>query len=275
VSVIVPVRNGAAVLGSCLDALASQKGATPAEVIVVDNGSTDSTAKLARDHPIVDRLVVERRTGSYAARNAGIAEANGEVLAFTDADCRPEPRWLAEGIAALRKGDLAGGDVIACPSRSPTTWERYDRAQYLHQGDSVAKEGFAATANLFVATRVIDRIGPFDGSLRSSGDFDLCRRATASGFCLVHAPAARVEHLPRSTAAATWALHRRLGAGWADLARRGARPRAMRDAAMWPALGVITEVAATQGTPLRRRELLYPHLVAVAGRWVGRLTGRP
>jgi glycosyltransferase involved in cell wall biosynthesis len=275
VSIVVPVRDGAAVLDHCLDALAGQEDAPPSEVIVVDNGSRDATAELANQHPIVDRVVVELRPGSYAARNAGIAEAKGAVLAFTDADCRPEGRWLAEGIAALDKGDLVGGDVIPCGSPSPTIWERYDRAQYLRQGDSVAKEGFAATANLFVAARVIERIGPFDAGLRSGGDFDLCKRAAASGFRLVHAPAARVHHLPRSTAAGTWALHRRLGAGWADLALRGERPTAWRDPAMWPALGVVTELAAQQGPRLRRRHLLLPHIVAITGRWLGRLTRRP
>jgi hypothetical protein len=158
---------------------------------------------------------------------------------------------------------------------SPTIWERYDAAHYLRQGDSVSREGFAATANLFMARRVVDRIGPFNARLRSSGDFELCRRATAAGFRLVYAPAARVRHISRSSAVGTWTLHRRLGAGWADLARQGDRPSAWRDPAMWPALGVVAEAAADQGPRLRRRQLLIPHIVAVVGHWSGWLTRRP
>src|SRR3954447_26423119 len=109
VSVVVPVRDGARVIGECLDALTAQRGAPPYEVLVVDNGSTDNTAAAVRAHPSAPTLVTESRPGSYAARNAGIIAAAGSVLAFTDADCTPAPTWLAAAMAALDGAELGAG----------------------------------------------------------------------------------------------------------------------------------------------------------------------
>src|SRR3954468_3722294 len=101
VSVVVPVRDGARVIRGCLDALTAQRGAPPYEVLVVDNGSTDTTAAAVRAHPSAPTLLAESRPGSYAARNAGISAATGSILAFTDADCTPAATWLAEAVLAL------------------------------------------------------------------------------------------------------------------------------------------------------------------------------
>ena len=270
---MVPVRDGSEVLAACLDALGAQEGVRR-EVVVVDNGSQDGTADLARGHPAVSAVVHEPQPGSYAARNAGIAVASAEVLAFTDADCVPDPGWLAAGLAAVAAGaDLVGGEVVSLPSDRPTTWERYDRATYLRQSRHVAAESFAATANLFVRRAVIEAVGPFDAGLRSSGDLELCRRAVAAGFTIVHAGDAVVRHRPRTTLRATWALHRRLGAGWRDLARRGERPPAWRDPALRIRLGTVVDEVAADGPPLRRRHLAPVHAVAMLARWTGRLVG--
>jgi len=275
VSVVVPVRDGAAVLGSCLDGLSAQRDVA-LEVVVVDNGSTDSTADIARRHPVSATVLNEARPGSYAARNAGIAAARAGVLAFTDADCVPDPGWIAAGLAALDAeagADLVGGAVAPIPSPQPTVWERYDRATYLRQDRHVATESFAATANLFVRRAVIDAVGPFDATLRSSGDLELCRRAVAAGFRVVHAPDAVVRHRPRTTMRDTWALHRRLGAGWRDLARRDQRPSPWRDPALRIPLGTVVDGVAADGPPLRFRQLAPVHALAMAARWTGRLLG--
>src|ERR1041384_5139232 len=93
VSVIVPVWNDAERLGHCLHALEKQTyPAESYEVIVVDNGSTDSVACLVAAYGRA-RLVSEQRPGSYAARNTGLNLARGQVIAFTDADCLPAPDW--------------------------------------------------------------------------------------------------------------------------------------------------------------------------------------
>ena len=272
-----PVRNGSATVVACLDALAAQRGAPPFEVIVVDNGSTDETVNAVAAHPLAVHLETEHVTGSYAARNRGAREARGAILAFTDADCVPEPAWIAEGAAVLAHGaDLAGGPIIPLASDAPTIWERYDTAAYLDQQHHVEIDGFAATANLLVRRSVFDAVGGFDQSLRSSGDVDFCRRSRAAGYTLAYAPAARVRHEPRTTLRETWKLHRRLGAGWTALERRGAWPRIPDDRALRPALGTIVAAARQSGGggSLRRRHLFAAHALVVLARWTGRLTGR-
>jgi glycosyltransferase involved in cell wall biosynthesis len=273
VTVVVPVRDGAAVLPACLDALAAQVDAPPFEVVVVDNGSSDATAALARTHPGVDRVVVEQRPGSYAARNAGIAAARGRVLAFTDADCRPHPQWLARGVAALARADVVGGRVRAVVSGRPTTWERYDRAVYLDQERAVRDEGYAATANLLVRAEVFRAVGPFDASLSSSGDLEWGQRATAAGSRPVYAGDAVVDHVARRGARATWRLHRRLGAGWRDLARRGARPPARQEPALRVPLRWAAGRVLEDGLGRHRVRVTAVHATAMTARWAGRLLG--
>lgn len=274
VSVVVPVRDGARTLGACLDALGHQALDAPVEVLVVDNGSTDDTASLAGSHPAVTQVIHEPRRGSYAARNAGIAVAAAPVLAFTDADGVPAPGWLAAGLDAIARGaDLVGGAIEPLRSRAPTVWERYDTATYLDQADLV-RQGFAATANLFVRRTVLDAIGPFDPALRSSGDLEFGRRARVAGFTLRFEPTAQVGHRPRTSARQTWALHRRLAAGWRELADRdlGAAPDEAPMLRM--PLGRVVDLVAADGPPLRRRHLLAAHALVLAARGVGWWTRR-
>ena len=270
VTVVVPVRDGAAVLAGFLEALAAQLH-QPDEVIVVDNGSTDGSGQLARSHPVVSRVVEERQPGSYAARNAGIAAATGDLLAFTDADCRPESTWLAAGLQA--GSEIVGGDVVAATSGRPTIWERYDRAIYLDQGRAIRDEGYAATANLFVRRSVFETVGGFDARLASSGDLEWGQRATRAGFGITHVPEARVVHVPRRTAAETWRLHRRLGGGWRDLAREGKRPPAWREPALRVPVRWVAGRMKADGLPTRRPQVVAAHAFVTAARVTGRLLG--
>ena len=273
ISVVIPVLDGAAVLPGCLDALAGQVDAPRFEVLVVDNGSRDKTAEVAAGHAVKARVLTERMRGPYAARNTGIASAKGELVAFTDADCVPDPRWLAEGVAAVDAGaDLAGGAIVQRLSARPTLWERYDAAMYLAQDLYVAEQGFAATANLFVRASVFDRIGVFRPELVASGDQEFCHRAAAAGFHLVYAPRARIDHHPRRTLAETWALHRKLGSGFAELARYGERGSAWQDPALRISVHWVAARTRLHGSPLRARRIAPVHVVAMAARWVGRLT---
>ncbi len=270
VSVVVPVLDDAIRLAACLDALHVQVGAPPFEVVVADNGSQDSSASVARAHPLSPVVVVEPRRGSYAARNAGVAAAAAPQLAFTDADCVPAPDWVARGVAALAGHGIVGGDVRPVRSAEPTVWERYDRALYLRQRDLVEHQGFAATANLWVRREVFDAVGGFDPDLRSSGDLEWGRRAAAAGHRTRYDERVVVAHQPRTTAAGTWKLHKRLGAGWAVLADRHPEVRA----GLWLPLGAVVDALAVDGEPLRRRQVAHVHALAMAARRTGWLRQR-
>ncbi len=170
VTVVVPVRNAAATLPRLLDALAAQVGMASYDVVVADNGSTDRTVEIARAHPLRPTVVHEPRRGSYAARNAGLAAAAGEVVAFTDGDCVPDRGWLRAGLRALDGAELAGGRVEVITSERPNVWERLDAGHYLDQRRNVEQQGFAATANAFARRAAMRRLGGFAGELRSGGD---------------------------------------------------------------------------------------------------------
>ena len=115
------------------------------------------------------------------------------MLAFCDSDCCPEPDWLEHGLAALAACDIVAGKVrFEVPTR-PTIWSLVTVDHYLDQRRT-AHIGVAATANMFVARTVFDRVGAFDESLPSGGDWDFVRRATAAGARLTYAPQAMVRH---------------------------------------------------------------------------------
>jgi heptose III glucuronosyltransferase len=111
VSVIVPAYNAAPYLGVCLEALLEQPAATriPIEIIVVDDGSTDATADVVlavqQQHRNV-RLIRQANAGVSAARNAGLAAASGEFIAFADADDHVIPGMLANMVAQARREKL-------------------------------------------------------------------------------------------------------------------------------------------------------------------------
>ncbi len=92
ISVVVACYNAGRTLQPCLDSL-RELNYPDYEVIVVDDGSTDITAQVASLYPEF-RVVRQEHQGLSVARNNGIAAARGEIVAFTDADCRPDEDWL-------------------------------------------------------------------------------------------------------------------------------------------------------------------------------------
>ena len=274
VSVVVPVRDGAATLSACLDALAAQVGVDRFEVVVVDDGSRDATATVALEHPLRPTVVHSPGGGSYDARNRGVQTSSGAVLAFTDADCAPEPGWLRGLLDALARGAaMAAGPVVPLRSPAPTLWERWDVGAYLDQESFVA-HGFAATANLATRREVFDRAGPFDARLRSSGDLEWTLRAGEAGADLVFAPGAAVRHHPRTTLRQTWRLHRRLGAGWRALHRMRLRDWEWFRFQLFLPLGWVAQRVCETGPRVRRRQLVGVHALVLTARWTGWLTGR-
>lgn len=92
ISVVIPAYNEERYIGACLEALSRQS--RPAdEIIVVDNNSTDQTAAIVSSFKNV-RLITEHQQGMAHARNAGYNAARGDIIARTDADCRPPPDWV-------------------------------------------------------------------------------------------------------------------------------------------------------------------------------------
>ena len=204
ISVIVPVHNAKGDIPELVEALVGQTLVPSAyEIILVDDGSTDGSLSRLVDSPpsspseaIRPRLRVvrcPRRCGSYAARNRGLEAAVGANIAFTDADGRPEPGWLEAGLDALKTVPRVAGKVELVCSAAPSVFELVDAARFLRQRRYV-REGFGATANLFVRREVFERIGPFDERLLSGGDHEFGQRATAAGIPIAYAAGSVVRH---------------------------------------------------------------------------------
>src|SRR5690606_4863449 len=148
--------------------------------------------------------------GSYAARNLGAAAARGRLLAFTDADCRPAPGWLAAMAEAATRlpGRLLAGPVRIVANEPPNAFEIYDRIRGIPQ-ERYVRQGYATTANLAVPRPVFDALDGFDAARFSGGDADFCRRAGRAGHAVVLVPGAAVAHSAR--------------ASWAELATKARR----------------------------------------------------
>jgi glycosyltransferase involved in cell wall biosynthesis len=242
VSVVVPVFNGAADLPELIECLRSQSYPPDrVEYLLVDNNSRDRTSTILQQtvscspsvsHPpsvppllrgggkresgskrennnqinnqINIRALAENEIqSSYAARNRGIRASQGEIIAFTDADCRPEPQWLenlVQPFADLEIGIVAG-EILALPGK--TLLEKHaDRENILSQKHTLAHPfcPYGQTANLAVRRIVLQQIGLFRPYLTSGGDADLCWRILRqTPYKIFFAESAIVRHRHRST----------------------------------------------------------------------------
>lgn len=202
VAVVVPVHNGEGTIRTCLEALLEQDWPQDAlELIVVDNRSTDRTCEVIAQFPV--RLVEERDLqSSYAARNRGVAASRSALLAFTDADCVPDPGWVRALVSALEPAavGIAAGPIE--PWRSDRLVERYQAVRAL-RADRAFRHPvlpFAQTANAACPRVVFDAVGGFDAACRFGGDLDFCWRVQRrTGLRLAYEPAAVVRHRHRTT----------------------------------------------------------------------------
>ena len=172
VSVVVPVYNGERFLGEALDSVLSQ-AYEPLEVIVVDDGSTDDSGAVAQSRPV--RYLRRAHEGVSAARNAGIAAAQGELIAFIDADDLWAPDALATQVRHLLAHPSTGivlGQmrIVVEPGTPRPPWYRPEW------------ESATVPSSQPVARRsVFEEIGGFDPSYRMAEDIDWLARAQEAG----------------------------------------------------------------------------------------------
>ena len=190
VSVIIPARDAEATLARSLVCLENQEGVPDFQVIVVDDGSRDRTLELARAAGVT--ALTQERLGAAEARNRGVAQARGEALAFLDADCFPEPGWLAAGLRALEAADIVQGRVVPDPTAELGP---FDRTLWITN-----HIGLWQTASLFVSREVFERIGGFEDWLDVAGgklmaeDVWFGWRAQRAGARGAFAPEALAHH---------------------------------------------------------------------------------
>jgi glycosyltransferase involved in cell wall biosynthesis len=194
ISVVVPTFRRPRLLDRCLAALARQTCPPDTfEIVVADDGGDSATRAVvlrrgrAAGGPRVRYVRVSGRRGPAAARNQGWRAAAGEIIAFTDDDCVPDPDWLQQGVAAVRGHDAAWGRVLVPLPPEPTDFER-DMAR-------LAQAGFV-TANCFCRRAALVAIGGLDENFTAPWreDSDLHFSLLERGFAVAQASRARVVH---------------------------------------------------------------------------------
>jgi glycosyltransferase involved in cell wall biosynthesis len=203
ISIVVPTRDRPDALNACLAALARQTLSRERfEVVVVDDGGAADLAEVVDRHRDSLRVSLDRRphAGPAAARNAGVEAARGELLAFTDDDCLPDPHWLAAMAAAVERspGSIVGGRTENALVSNWCSEASQSVIAYMY-ADGLRRTGelpFVTSNNLALGHELFDRLGGFDASFPEAAaeDRDLSARCTAMGGSLVYEPAALVRH---------------------------------------------------------------------------------
>ncbi|MGH7878870.1 MAG: glycosyltransferase, partial [Candidatus Binataceae bacterium] len=220
-SVVVCAHNAAATLAPCLESL-RQLNYPNYEVIVIDDGSTDTTAQIAETAGA--RLVKLEHRGLGAARNAGIAAARGRIVAFIDADAEADSDWLYHLAETILRREVAaaGGQNFPPPAASvlqAAIAEAPGEPREVRAGDDTLDQ--VCGCSMALDKTRLDGATPFDESFTAAGDdVDFSWRLRERGLQIAHAPAAIVIHRRRSTLGAY--LRQQIGYGQAEaiLARK-------------------------------------------------------
>lgn len=204
VSVVVASYNGARTLKACLESL-TRLNYPDYEVILVDDGSTDTTPQVASVYKNI-RCFRQDNQGLSAARNAGIAAATGEIVAFTDSDCRADEDWLYHLIGDLLNGDFAGigGHNLLPPEDSwvaASVLVSPGGPAHVMLTDREAEH--VPGCNMAFYKWALEEIGGFDPVFRKAGDdVDVCWRLQERGYKIGFSPSGFVWHYRRSNVAA-------------------------------------------------------------------------
>jgi O-antigen biosynthesis protein len=214
VSVVVCAHNGAGTLRWCLDGL-RELDYPDYEVIVVDDGSADSTAEIAREcgFPAISTPSL----GLSSARNTGLEAASGEIVAYLDCDARPDRDWLRYLAAAFRASDHAGiggpnvpppdGWVADCVANAP--------GGPIHVLLSDREAEHIPGCNMAFRRQRLIEVGGFDPRFRAAGDdVDICWRLQDRGETLGFSAGAVVWHRARDSVRAYW--RQQIGYGRAE-----------------------------------------------------------
>jgi len=223
VSVVVASYNGDRTLNACLESL-ERLNYPDFEVILVDDGSSDTTPQIAKNFPRVRFIRHERNRGLSVARNTGITAATGEIVAFTDSDCRADEDWLYYLVGDLLSGEFAGmgGHNLLPPDDSAVA-----AAVMVSPGgpahvmlDDRQAEHIPGCNMAFFKAALLE-VGGFDPIFMKAGDdVDICWRLQQAGMKIGFSPAAFVWHYRRSNVAAYLKQQRGYGEAEALLVRK-------------------------------------------------------
>ncbi|HBC46552.1 MAG TPA: hypothetical protein DEO84_08230 [candidate division Zixibacteria bacterium] len=189
-SFIIPVLNGEKYIRQCLESILLEMDRTCDEIIVVDNGSSDSTIMIVNEYPNVKILQLPTITIA-AMRNAGVKSAVGDCFAFIDSDCTISPGWRQSALDVF-KDDMVGatGSHYEIPDNS--NWIVKAWSSNRNKSKTIVK--WINTCNLVIRRSVFERIGGFNDKLTTDEDYDIGLRICESGFLMIEDPLIKIVH---------------------------------------------------------------------------------
>jgi O-antigen biosynthesis protein len=205
ISVIVCSYNGARTISDCLEAL-MRLDYFNFEVIVVNDGSNDNLAEIVKTYPV--KLITTENMGLSNARNTGLLQASGEIVAYIDDDAYPDPHWLNYIAFAFEHSSYAGiggpniapftdGPIASCVANAP------GGPVHVLVTDEVAEH--IPGCNMSFRRSALLNIGGFDPVFTSAGDdVDICWRIQNAGESIGFHPSAVVWHHRRNSVKAYW-----------------------------------------------------------------------
>lgn len=205
ISVVVCSYNGSATIRDCLEGL--QRLNYPRfEVIVVNDGSKDNLADIVKEYPV--KLINTHNRGLSSARNMGLYNAKGEIIAYIDDDAYPDPHWLHYLAYAYQNSNHAGmggpniapsddGPIATCVANAP------GGPVHVLVSDEIAEH--IPGCNMSFRKEALMQIGGFDPIYRAAGDdVDVCWRIQKAGYTIGFHPSAVVWHHRRNSLKAYW-----------------------------------------------------------------------
>ena len=302
VSIVVPVRNGERTIGRLIESLLATDYPKK-EIIVVDGESLDGTTRIVSKYPVV--LLSEKRRSSYAARNTGIANARGQIILFTDADCIVDRTWVRNIVKTYADERVSGVGGLTLPYAEPyaryapkTVVERYvvstspppprrNNVVKLSRSQGALHSDFFPTQNASFRVEVLREVGNFDADFTSGGDVDICHRILDRGGTLFFDPDAIIYHIPRDNILALIRQFLKYGIGKAHLLSKDPRMRTDMTADNVPrgllGMGIVSNMLAfifrLMTLPLHRDaalfHILYPVIdsIRILTTYVGIIVG--
>jgi glycosyltransferase involved in cell wall biosynthesis len=216
VSVVIPVFNGERTIRVCLESIIAQDYSRGNyEILIVDNNSNDSTCSIVQEYPV--QLIHERNTQtSYAARNKGISAAKGDIVVFTDADCKASSNWLTQIVSPF--SDLrvvgVGGKVLDSEPQNDVELFLFNLQMFSHYQKENSFLPVIMTNNAAYRRDLLLKMGCFKANLFTAADIDLSwRLQLETNGKVVFNEQAVIYHMQRNSISGMAKQFRRHGFG--------------------------------------------------------------
>jgi glycosyltransferase involved in cell wall biosynthesis len=196
ISIVIPAYNAESTIARAIQGAMSQDYRGPNEIIVVDDGSTDTTPKIVQTFKNV-RYICQKNGGPAKARNAGAQASRGEIIFFTDADAIPRPNWIStilvhfdDPLVAVVAGSYGQANpefILASCIQAELDW------RHARIGECIRAFG---SYNVAIRRPVFEEVGGFNESyyVASAEDNDLSYRLSTLGYSILFEPASKVDH---------------------------------------------------------------------------------